>query len=194
MATGDHGNARCAARPEPASASWSHSPEGEPGEAAAAERAAGRPAAGARSGRLRVGAGTQGRRSRLGVGPPSAARQSISPSVRPSSGRPLPARRPSAQPPADCGCQTVPSPSRPRQPIAALPRGAAGPRRAGRPGRCLRGKETPGRTLRARRARGGPAWTDGLPAGAPRTSWTPRKGGRGDCGRPAAPTQPPGRP
>lgn len=91
----------------------------------------------------------------------ASAHQSVSPSFLP---RPLPARRPSAQPPADCGCQTVPSPSRRRQPIAALPRGAAGPRRAGRPGRCLRGKETRGRTLRARRGQDPPGPTGSGPA------------------------------
>lgn len=87
--------------------------------------------------------------------------QSVSPSFLP---RPLPARRPPAQPPADCGCQTGPSPSRRRQPIAALPRGASGPRRAGRPGRCLRGKETRGRTLGAWRGEDPPGPAGSGPA------------------------------
>lgn len=97
MATGDHGNARCAARPEPASASWSHSPEGEPGEAAAAaERAAGRPAAGARSGRLRVGRERKG--GGLGLAsvlPPPRVRASVRQSVLPPGG---PSQRGGPQP------------------------------------------------------------------------------------------------
>lgn len=88
---GDHGNARCAVRPDSASATRSHSPEGKPGEAAE-EKAAGRSAAGAPKRPVPGGAGARERRSGLGVGPP--ARQSISPSVSPSSRLPLPGRRP----------------------------------------------------------------------------------------------------
>lgn len=191
MATGDHGNARCAARSEPASASWSHSPEGEPGEAAAA-RAAGRPAAGARSGRLRVGRERKG--GGLGLAsvlpPPrvsASVRQSVLPPAAPPSAAPLsPASRrlrlsngaePVPTPPANRRA----SPRRRRTP----PHGAARqvPARKGDSG-----QDPPSP------AWAGPAWTDGLRAGAPRTGWTRRKGGSGDGGRPAAPTQTPGRP
>lgn len=70
-----------AARPDPASAAWSHAPEGEPGEAA--EKAAGRPAAGVPKRPVPGGAGARGRRSGLGVGPP-AARASVHQFVNPS--------------------------------------------------------------------------------------------------------------
>lgn len=72
------------------------------------------------------------------------ARQSISSSVCLSSCLPLPNPRPSAQPLTHCGCQAAlqPSTSPEPQPIAALHRGASGPRRAGRPGRCLRRRES----------------------------------------------------
>lgn len=134
------------------------------------------------------GAGRRGRRSGLGGGPPSAARQCISSSARPSSRPPLPGRLPSAQPLADCGCQTVPSPvPAAAQPIGALPRGASGPRRAGRPRRCLHGKENRpgGRSGPSGRGEDPPAPTGSGPAlrgradpGEERARW---------CVRPAAP-------
>lgn len=143
MATGDHGNARCAARrgptppPPPGVTHLRASPE----KRRRKQQGGRRP--GSRSDRFRVGRVLEG--GGLGLAsvlrPP--VRQSISSSIRPSSRMPLPGRRPPS--PASCrlqlssgaGAELQPQ----AQPIAALPQGASGPRRAGRPGRCLRGKE-----------------------------------------------------
>lgn len=86
MATGDHGNPRCAAA-DPASASRSHSPEGSgtsPEKRLRRKRLRGR-RKGPRHGRLRAGAGALGRRSVcvLGVGPLSC-RPRVNPSDRQS--------------------------------------------------------------------------------------------------------------
>lgn len=148
VATGDHGNPRCAARPDPVSASRSSSPEGSgtSPEKWRRRKRRGVQRTGPRSGRLWARERARGRRSGLRVSPASchprvnpSARQCVLPPVCPS--RP---RDRSAQPLADCGCQAAPEPSTSPepQPIAALPRGASGPRRARRPGRCLRRRES----------------------------------------------------
>lgn len=175
MATGDHGNARCAARPDPAS--WSHLPESKPEEAA--KKAAARPAAGAPRRPSRKGA--RGRQSQLGVGPPTArasVHQFVSPSIRQSL---LPRVCPSqvggrsAQPLADCSCQAVLEPSSKPSQSPRFPEAPQDPtKQGGQGGACAErraGWAGPGP------ARWGDAWMDQLLASAPRTSWTPRLAG-----------------
>lgn len=83
--TGDHGNPRCAARPDPASASRSRSPEGSgtsPEKSRRRKRRGGR-RTGPPSGGLWAGNGVWGRRSGLDVGPASS-RPRVNPSARQS--------------------------------------------------------------------------------------------------------------
>lgn len=151
VATGDHGNPRCTARLDPASASRSHSPEGS-GTSPEKRRRRKRPKCRRGWGREAAGSGLALMREGGGLGlasvlPRPPARQSISLSVRPSSRPPLPGGR--LLSPASCGLRlssdagAVPSPE--PQPIAALVRGASGPFREGRPGRCLSRGESAGR-------------------------------------------------
>lgn len=168
MATGDHGNPRCAAA-DPASASRSHSPEvsgTSPEKRLRRKRLRGR-WMGPRHGRLRAGAGARGRRSVcvLGVGPPSC-RPRVNPSDRQSVlPRVCPSRRTAPLSLEDCGCQEVlePSFSPEPQPITALLRGASGPRR----GAARQVPEPKGESAGRAQAWGGgdpPRWTRSRPA------------------------------
>lgn len=137
VATGDHGNARCAVKPDPdpASASRSHSPEGEPKEAAE-ERAAGGRRPGPQSGRLRLGQVREsGGLGLASVLPPpgvsTSVRQSVLPPVCPSQVR---GPQPSLQQTAvvkRCRAQSRPSPS-PANRCAPPRRLRTPPRRAAR--------------------------------------------------------------
>ncbi|XP_070217951.1 bcl-2-binding component 3, isoforms 3/4-like [Bos mutus] len=91
--------------------------------------------------REREGGGL-GSASVLPPAPSASIHQPVSPSFLASA--PPEAGYRSAKPLAHCGCQAAPEPSTSPepQPIGALPRGASGPRRAGRPGRCLRRRES----------------------------------------------------
>lgn len=175
MATGDHGNARCAARRGP-------TPPPPPGvthlraslEKRQRKRQGGR-RPGSRNGRFRV------RREREGSGlglAESSGRPRVSPSVRQSVLPPVcpsRVRGRSAQPLADCSCQEVPEPSSSPKPSQS-PRFPEAPQdpaeRGDQAGACAEkrtGWAGPGL------ARWGDAWMDQLRPGAPRTSWTLRK-------------------
>lgn len=175
MATGDHGNARCAARrgptppPPPGVTHLRTSPE----KRRRKQQGGRRP--GSRSDRFRVGRVLEG--GDLGLAsvlrPP--VRQSISSSVRPSSRVPLPGRRPLS--PASCrlqlssgaGAELQPKPSQsPRFPEA--PQDPA--ERGGQAGACAErrtGWAGPGL------ARWGDTWNDPLRPSAAQIYWTGRK-------------------
>ena len=145
-ATGDHDNPRRnPTPPPPPGVAHLRAPgrarRNHGGESGWEARGPGPEKAGSGLEREREGGGL-GSASVLPPAPSASIHQPVSPSFLASA--PPEAGYRSAKPLAHCGCQAAPEPSTSPepQPIGALPRGASGPRRAGRPGRCLRRRES----------------------------------------------------